>query len=108
MGEEIPNEERMIEQSAVIELLRTRGIDDPEVKEFVLKWTTQQETLATEAGTARASITFNISRSELYLAVGDKDGALQALEDARVQAHQEGEIELYNQIMIKMDEVEEK
>jgi len=106
--EGIPNEERKIEQAEVIELLRTKGIDDPEVKELVTKWTIQQEALATEEGTAKASINFNISRSELYLAIGDVDGALEALEDARLQAHSENEIELYNQIMKKMDEIEGK
>ena len=106
MTEGVPSEERIIEQAEIIELLRARGVDDPEVKELVIKWTAQQEVLVTAEGTAKAQITFEINRAELYVACGDIGGALQCLEDARLQAHQEGETELYAQIVLKMDEVE--
>lgn len=104
--ERLPNQEKKIEKAEIVEMLKTKGLDDPEVKELVIKWTMEQETLATQVGTVEASITFNIDRSDLYLAVGDIDGALEALEDARLQAHSEGQMELYNQIMTKMDEIE--
>ncbi len=101
-----PNEEIKIEKAEVIEMLRTRGFDDLEVRSLVLEWTIQQETLVAIEYTARASITFNMDRADLYMAIGDTDGALQALEDARLQAHSEGETELYDRIMAKMDEME--
>lgn len=104
--EGLPNQERKIKKSEVIELLKTRGLEDQEVKELVTQWTIQREALATEEGTAIASIIFNMDRADLYVAIGDIEGALEALEDARLQAHQENEMELYNQIMIKMDEIE--
>src|ERR1035437_8525305 len=104
--EELPNQERKIEKSEVIELLRTRGFEDPEVKESVTQWTIQREALVTQEGTATASIIFNMDRADLYLAIEDTEGALETLEDARLQAHQENEMELYNQIMAKMDEIE--
>lgn len=71
-----PNQERKIEKSEVAELLKARGLEDPEVKELVTQWTIQQETLATQEGTAIASITFNMGRADLYLAAGDIEGAL--------------------------------
>ena len=104
--EGLPNQERKIEKSEVIELLKTRGFEDPEVKEFVTQWTLQREALVNQESTATASITLNMDRADLYVAIGDIEGALEALEDARLQAHQENETELYNQIMAKMDEIE--
>jgi len=102
------NSQEKIEKEKVLEMLRANGFEHPETREMVIKWTEQQETLATKENTGRATIIFNIERSDLYLAVGDKEGALECLEDARTQAHQENETELYDQIMKKMDEIEGK
>lgn len=99
--------EERIEKAAVVELLKARGLEDPEALDMVLRWTRQQEALVTAVNTPAAAITFTMDRADLYLAVRDRAGALDALADARLQAYQENEQELYNEIMEKMDEIEE-
>ncbi len=101
-----PTSERLIDKSEVLETLRVKGFDDPETLALVTKWTIQQEAVVTEAGTSKATIEFNISRADLYVAGGDVDGAFECLEEARLQAYSENETELYGQIMAKMDELE--
>ncbi len=104
--EGIPNQERIIDKSEVMDEIKTKGIEGPGVRELIEQWTIQQEKIAEEFGTSESSINLNIDRADLYLATGDKEGALEALEDARLHAHQEGNLELYNKIMIRMDEIE--
>ncbi|MDP3947360.1 MAG: hypothetical protein Q8Q41_01560 [bacterium] len=99
------NSQEKIEKEKVLEMLRANGFEHLETRDLVIKWTEQQEALVAKENTGRAAIVFNIERSDLYLAVGDKDGAIKCLEDARAQAHQENEGELYDQIMKKMDEI---
>lgn len=100
------NSQEKIEKGKVLELLRVNGYEHPETKEAVIRWTEQQEALVTKENTSHARITFEIERADLYIAAGDIDGALDCLEDARVQVHYENETELYDLIMKKMDEVE--
>lgn len=76
--EKFPTQEgnkEKIEKEKVLEMLRTRGLEDPETKEAMTKWTMQQEALADKENTNRASILFNIERTDLYLATGDTTGA---------------------------------
>lgn len=101
------NKQERIEKEKVLEMLRANGFEHPETKDMVLAWTEQQETLVSKENTASARISFEIERSDLYVAIGDMDGALECLEDARTQAHQEDETELYDLIMNKMDEIDE-
>lgn len=100
------NKQERIEKEKVLEMLRANGFEHPETKDMVLAWTEQQETLVSKENTASARISFEIERSDLYVAIGDMDGALECLEDARMLASQEGEMELYHQIMNKMGEVD--
>lgn len=106
--EEFPkpeNSQEKIEKGKVLEMLRANGLEHPETKEMVMRWTEQQEASVEKENTSRAGIIFN-ERTDLYLAVGDMSGALENLEDARMQVHQENDIELYEKIMKKMDEIE--
>jgi hypothetical protein len=103
--ETLPKQEK-IEKGKILEMLKANGSEHPETKALVIKWTEQQEALVNKENTNRAAIIFNIERSDLYIAAGDIAGALECLEDARLQAHQENETELYDQIMKKMDEME--
>ncbi|MDR3519880.1 MAG: hypothetical protein P4L63_03280 [Candidatus Pacebacteria bacterium] len=98
--EEKPNIERKIKKSEVVELLKARGIDNLEVKKFFMDWTLQRER-ETDKGTPRDRIIFNVERAEVYLAIGDNEEFLNALDDALRQALQHNEADLYNQI-IKM------
>lgn len=97
-----------IEKEKVLEMLRTNGFKHSETRDMVIRWTEQQEALVEKENTSRAGIVFNIERADLYTAAGDIDGALDCLEDARLQAHQENEEELYNQIMRKMADIENR
>ena len=92
-----------IEKEKVLELLRTRGMEDSEAREAVMQWTLEREASVI---TSRDAIVFNIERADLYRAAGDIQGALECLEDARMQAHQEQEGGLFADIEKKMDELE--
>ncbi len=100
------NEGREINKDEVLIALQKEKVPSQETRDLVLKWTLQEEAKVNKENTSRATIIFNINRADLYVAVGDIDGALECLEGARLQAHQEGEKDLYNQIMKKMDTIE--
>lgn len=87
-------------------MLRTRGYEDPETRDLVVRWTEQQEALSEQDGTSRGHILFEMERSELYVAIGDTDGALECLYHALTQAQQEDEPELERQIVQKIGELE--
>jgi FimV-like protein len=99
MGE---NNQEKIEKGKVLEMLRTNGLDHIETKELVMEWTEQKEAEVEKENTSRATIVFNIERSDLYIAMGDKEGATECLEDALAQADQENEKELQDQIIEKL------
>ncbi len=94
-----------IEKETVIEMLRLHGFDHPETKNLVLEWTLQQEEFVAKENTSKASIVFNIERSDLYLAVGDILGALECLDDAYTQALHEDEVGLCQEIQKKREEI---
>lgn len=100
------NSQEEVGKEKVLEMLLANGTDDPETRELVIRWTEQQEALVAKENTSRAAIVFNVERADLYVAAGDINEALECLEDARTQAHQENEAELYVQIMKKMDDLE--
>lgn len=87
-------------------MLKTNGLGHPETMALVIKWTQEQEEKAEANGTPEARIDFEINRVDLYLAVGDTEGALGCLEDARIIALNEYNDELREQIEKKMDEIE--
>ncbi len=99
-------ENREIETSEVLDRLRVTGPEDPETMRIVIAWTLQQEELVRRVNTSKATTMFNILRSDVYLAAGDKAGALECLEEARMEAYQQDEETLYNMIIQKMDEIE--
>ena len=94
-----------IEKAQVWEALRTKGLEAPGVRELVEQWTIQQEERVAK-GTSRDAIILNIDRADLYIAVGDRIGALECLEDARRQAFQENENELTETIEDMMAGIE--
>jgi translation elongation factor EF-1beta len=110
MNMEIPpkNESsEKIEKQKVLDMLRMNGFGHPETKELVVEWTKQKEAEVEQSENPnRESIIFNIERTDLYIAVGDKEGAIECLEDALTQADQENEVELQNQILEKLKSLE--
>lgn len=98
--EQIPHR---IEKDTLLALLKERGIEDKEVESMVLEWTIQREQLVT---TPKEAILFNIERSELYIATGDIEGAIDVLNDALLQAHNENEVVLFSEIKKKLSDLE--
>ncbi|QQR82188.1 hypothetical protein IPJ70_02785 [Candidatus Campbellbacteria bacterium] len=101
-----PPKNEKVEKKKVLEMLRDRGPQDSETMEAVFQWTQQQEALAVQDGTSRGHILFEIERADLYVAISDIEGALECLDDARLQAQQENFLDLYDQIVRKMNEIE--
>lgn len=95
-----------IKKTDVIESIKSKGVSNPETISMITAWTLQEEARVARENTSRATIVFNIERADLYVAAGDIQGALECLEDARLQAHNENETDLYQQILTKMDEIE--
>ena len=99
--ESFPN----LEKKTVLEMLKANGFDHPETKELVMKWIEQREREVEIENTSRAAIVFNIERTDLYIAMGDREGAIQNLEDALGQADSEDEKELQEEIIAKIKEI---
>ena len=96
------NNQEKIEKEKVLEMLRTNGLEHFETNELVTKWTLQKEAEVKKENTSRAAILLNIDRTDLYIAIGDNEGAIKNLEDALEQADQENEKELQDQIIEKI------
>ncbi len=94
--------EGKIEKPILLDIIKTYGLGYIRTKEVILKWTEQKEK---EVVTSRDAILLNIERTDLYLAGGDTEGAIENLEDALTQADQENEIELQDQIITKIKEI---
>ena len=104
----VPEQEHgpeVVEKGELVERLRAEGLTK-ENKKLVLAWTEQEEKKVEAEGSSEASVRFNMSRADLWVAIGDIDGALEALEDARQQAHQEYLDDLVSEIEAAMDKIE--
>lgn len=98
--EQMPNK---IEKEALLSLLEQRGVEDKEVLRMVVEWTIEREQ---RVSTPKEAILFNIERSELYIATGDIEGAIDVLNDALLQAHNEKEVVLFSEIKKKLSDLE--
>jgi hypothetical protein len=84
--------------SEVLEALRTHGLAHEATRELVVRWTEQEERrIEEEPRNKRLPVVFNIQRADLYLIIGDVEGAIECLKDALVQAQGEGFEDLYQQ-----------
>ncbi len=97
-------EKKEITEQELIGVLQSGEIGDPATREAVARWTKQEEKKV--GNDPEASIRFNIKRGNVYFLGGYPQEALEVLEDARMQAHQEQRTELYNEIMDMMDSIE--
>jgi hypothetical protein len=98
------NQESM-ERTVLVDVLKTRGIEDVEARELLVAWTEKQEQKVESAGTREAQIQFEIDRAELYIESGFKDDGAQALEDALTIATQEGLEDLVKLIEEKLSSI---
>ncbi len=110
MPEKFPTPEWSADEQRLIKALYEKGIDDEETRVSLQSWAEAEE-MKVEAETelrVEASIAFERKRARLYHSAGYAYEALGALEDARLQAHQIQNQELYDAIMAEMDRIEEE
>ncbi len=84
------NSEGKIDKQKVVESLKAKGFEDPETMELVVKWTEQREHEVEQSGFFDERVLFELERSELYLAVGDTEGARECITDILTMALNEG------------------
>ncbi|MBI4224719.1 MAG: hypothetical protein HY617_00135 [Candidatus Sungbacteria bacterium] len=109
MGEKFSSPESQeveVLRQKVIEGLRKKGIDDPEVYSALNKWTQKREMFAEAVGTRAAQILFELDRAALYHEGGYTEEALEVLYDARTIAEQEGEVVWLDEVERKIREIE--
>lgn len=92
-------------EQKLIQLLKEKGVEDPETKELLTAWTMEQEQQVEESKDPEAPIQFNLKRARLYFEAGYVDEAYENFEAARTQAHQEGRDELLQTIDDEMDKL---
>jgi len=101
-------EQPKFEKSFVIQQLREHGFDNPETQKLVEQWTIQKE--AQVGNSVVDQLVFDCERSDLYLAIGDTDGAIEILTsvlDQTQAANQnpEQEKELYQEVLLRIEKI---
>lgn len=84
------NENEEFLKGQIIDGLKSKGVEDPEVKKKLTEWTIKQEEKVELAGrTVEARINFEMERALLYFEGGYVDEALETLDAALCVAEQE-------------------
>lgn len=95
-------------EQQLVRLLKEKGVEDPEARNFLDSWTRKQEKQVEQSDDYNLEqIHFNLRRARLYFEAGYVDEAFENFEDARTQALNEQRDELYQAIMKEMDQVED-
>jgi hypothetical protein len=89
MPEKIPSFE-ITEEAKLAALLKEKGVENPEAREALIRWTRSQEDLVVQSKDPDASIKFELKRARLYASSGYVEEAMQAYEDAHEIAWNEG------------------
>lgn len=108
MREKLPtieNEENLEQQ--VIILLKEKGVEDPEARDILIRWTIEQEIQVENSNDPEAPIQFNLRRARLYLEAGLTEGAFENFEAAQTQAQNEHKDELYQAIEKEINEIKD-
>ena len=100
--EDIPNKIEVSEEE-VIEKLKELGIHDIDAMTLLDRWTAQEEVRVGKD--PLDSIRFNQRRAHIYLKAGYVEEALDNLEDAAIQALNEGRVELRQEIIAEMQRI---
>lgn len=95
-------------RTRLIEEIKGKGMEDQETREFFTNWIRDQEAHAGAVDTAAADIESLLERSDVLLAAGLLHEALNELENARMQAWNEGMDELCAEIGEEMYAIEDK
>ena len=107
MEKEPTFEENETPEQQLVRLLKEKGVQYPEVREFLDNWTREQEKKVEQTDDPEAPIKFNLLRARLYFKAGYVEEAFENFEAARMQAWNEGRDELYQSIMEEMNQIEE-
>jgi rhamnogalacturonyl hydrolase YesR len=98
-----------IEKAKVLEMIRTKGLQDPETMDLIHAWTLEQEQQVALENTPTATLRFDLERVDLYLAAGDVEGALEFLENPETglfyAALQQGDQEICSLVEVKIKEI---
>ncbi|MDZ7586284.1 MAG: hypothetical protein U0946_00900 [Patescibacteria group bacterium] len=95
-------------EQQLVRLLKEKGVEDPEARNFLDIWTREQEKLVEQSDDYHfEQIQFNLRRARLYFEAGYVDEAFENFEAARTQAWNEQRNELYQAIMKEMYQVED-
>lgn len=105
--ERFPGGEGKVEKGAVLEAIRTKGLEDPETMALVVRWTKEREEERNRAASPRVGIQFEIDRADLYIAAGDIGGAIEGLEWALEHARGENQTDLYEKIKEKIERLQD-
>jgi len=93
----------------LVRLLKEKGVEDPEAREFLDIWTREQEKQVEQSTGEEyyiAQIQFNLKRARLYFQSGYIGEAFENFEAARMQAWNKRREDLYQEIMDEMDKLE--
>ena len=101
------NGNEQISEQKLIQLLEEKGVEDPEVKKILIKWTKEQEKKVEESDDPEAPIQFNLRRARLYFKAGYYKEAFENFKAALMQAYQERRDELYQKIEEEINEIKD-
>lgn len=93
-------------EQRLVRLLKEKGVEDPETRNFLDAWTREQEERVEKDDDPVAKIEFNLKRARLYFEAGYVEEAIENFEAARMQAWNENREELYQEIIAEMDRLE--
>lgn len=77
-----------LEKGQLLEILREKGIHGVASRQLVDRWIRQREAEVDAENTLEVRVRFNAERSELFLAAGDREGAIHTLNEAWGEANQ--------------------
>jgi hypothetical protein len=106
MMERLPQSEFSENERMLIAKLREKGLDDPETRELLTRWSDTLWAEANAANTSRANIELNLKSARLYRAAGYHNEAWNSLEAAHLAAHNESAKDLLIQVETVMDEMD--
>ena len=89
----------------LINLLKNKGVENLETKKSLNEWILGEEKKVEKDNNPNAVIELNLRRARLYFKAGYKEEALENFEDARTQAFNEYNDELYESILEEMDKL---
>lgn len=91
-------------RSRLVEGLKTKGYQDPEVKQVLTEWIVlQEEKVPLGEGRTEGQVRLQIAQAELCLEAELKEEAFELLESAHLQAYQESMDLLIKEIESKIE-----